>query len=89
MGRGGGPRRAIGSQRRRGLLELNLRGLELDAFVLPLLPFGHGCEGEKGEIGEKVRVPLEGVCALSVGVEGDGDVYADALLLLLLVIRLS
>ena len=46
-------------------------------------------EGEKGEIGEKVRVPLEGVCALSVGVEGDGDVYADALLLLLLVIRLS
>jgi hypothetical protein len=31
---------------------------------------------------------MERVCALSAGVEGDGDVYADALLLLL-VIRLG
>jgi hypothetical protein len=38
MGRGGGPGRAICSQRRGRLLELNLGGRELDAFVRSVLP---------------------------------------------------
>jgi len=47
MGRGGGPGRAICSQRRRRLLELNLRGRELDAFVRSVLPVG-GVRRRKG-----------------------------------------
>ena len=59
MGRGGGPGRAICSQRRGRLLELNLGRRELDAFVRSVLPL-RGVRKRKGR-GKGKKVPREGV----------------------------